>query len=81
MKIILTALLLLPFCASQAQDPTIKSVLLKQLKSTHNQAEWFVPVSVAVEGVTSQQADWKDGSGNHSIGQLVNHIAFGMGDF
>ncbi len=77
MKPILISLLLLNFFIMQAQDtPTIKSVLLKQFKTTHNQKEWFVPVSVAVEGVTAQQAVWQDGSGNHSIGQLANHIAF-----
>jgi uncharacterized damage-inducible protein DinB len=38
--------------------------------------EWFVPISVAVEGVTPDQAKWTDGKGGHSIGQLVNHLAF-----
>ncbi|MBS1950597.1 MAG: hypothetical protein OJF59_000787 [Cytophagales bacterium] len=56
--------------------PTIRSVLLKQLKTTHTQKDWFVPVNVAIEGVTAQQAKWKDGSGNHSIGQLVYHLLF-----
>ena len=35
-----------------------------------------MPVNVAVEGVTPEQAKWRDKSGNHSIGQLANHLAF-----
>lgn len=35
-----------------------------------------MPVNVAVEGLTPEQAKWKDKSGNHSIGQLTNHLAF-----
>src|SRR5438552_12759093 len=30
--------------------PTLKSVLLAQLRSTHNKAEWFVPVNTAIAG-------------------------------
>src|SRR6476659_8670666 len=56
--------------------PTLKSVLLAQLKETHNQEEWFVPVKVAIEGLTPEQAAWKDATENHSIAQLVNHLIF-----
>jgi len=56
--------------------PTLKSVLLEELRSTHNKAEWFVPANTAVEGLTAEQATWTDGKGNHSIGQLVNHLIF-----
>ncbi len=56
--------------------PTLKSVLLAQLKETHNQEEWFVPVRIAIEGLTSEQASWKDNTENHSIAQLVNHLIF-----
>jgi len=58
------------------QKATLKSVLLRQLKTTHNQKEWFVPASVAVEGLTAKQAMWKDGSGNHSAGQLTFHLVY-----
>src|SRR6202166_15457 len=56
--------------------PTLKSILLEQLKTTHNQKEWFVPANTAVEGLTPEQASWRDGKGNHSIGQLANHLVF-----
>ncbi|MBS1488088.1 MAG: DinB family protein [Bacteroidetes bacterium] len=55
---------------------SLKSVLLKQLKSTHTEKGWFVPANVALEGVTAKQAMWKDNSGNHSIGQLTYHLLF-----
>jgi ketosteroid isomerase-like protein/uncharacterized damage-inducible protein DinB len=55
---------------------TIRSVLLRQLKTTHTEKDWFVPVNIAVEGLTAKQAMWKDGSGNHSAGQLANHLLF-----
>jgi uncharacterized damage-inducible protein DinB len=61
---------------SAPSAPTLRSILLEQLKSTHNQAGWFVPVNTAVEGLTPEQATWKDESDNHSIVQLVNHLIF-----
>jgi uncharacterized damage-inducible protein DinB len=60
----------------QKTPPTLKSILLEQLRSTHNVKEWFVPANVAVEGLTAEQANWKDGKGNHSVGQLTYHLVF-----
>jgi uncharacterized damage-inducible protein DinB len=59
-----------------APPPTLKSILLSQLKSTHDVQDWFVPASKAVEGMTADQANWKDGNANHSVGQLVAHLVF-----
>ena len=79
MKTILAFLVLsLPFHA-YAQSPrptTLRSILLEQLRTTHNEKDWFVPINVAVEGLTAEQASWKDGGGNHSVGQLTNHLLF-----
>ena len=61
---------------AQKAPPTLKSILLEQLRTTHNEKDWFVPVSVALEGVTPEQAKWKDHSGNHSIEELANHLIF-----
>jgi uncharacterized damage-inducible protein DinB len=55
---------------------SLRGVLLEQLRTTHDQADWFVPIDVAIKGLTPEQAKWTDGKGNHSIGQLVNHLAF-----
>ena len=81
-KVFTAFLLCLPLVAS-AQDPkkdqkppTLRSILLDQLKTTHNEKDWFVPANVAVEGLTAEQANWNDGHGNHSIGQLAYHLVF-----
>jgi hypothetical protein len=83
MKQVLVLLLLsLPFSA-HAQDnqakkspTTLRGILLEQLRTTHNEKDWFVPANIAVEGLTAEQAKWTDGSGNHSVGQLANHLVF-----
>lgn len=62
--------------AQTGKTSTLKSVLLEQLKKTHNQKDWFVPVNTAVEGLTAEQAMLKDSSGNHSVAQLVSHLIF-----
>jgi uncharacterized damage-inducible protein DinB len=65
------------FTYAQDKKPAdLKSVLLEQLRTTHNEKDWFVPANVAVEGLTAEQASWKDSSGNHSVGQLANHLVF-----
>jgi uncharacterized damage-inducible protein DinB len=78
-RLLFLLLLALPFHA-YAQDPksptTLKGVLLEQLRTTHNNKDWFVPANVAVDGLTAEQANWTDGKGNHSIGQIASHIVF-----
>jgi len=73
-----TALLL--FCVLSmyglSQNSSTKTILLDQLKNTHNVKNWFVPVNIALEGLTAEQAMWTDGSGNHSAGQLAYHLLF-----
>ena len=63
-------------CAQDQKPANLKSVLLEQLRSIHNQKDWLVPANTAVEGLTADQAKWKDNSGNHSVGQLANHLVF-----
>jgi len=78
-RCLICALALLFSVSALAEDqkpaPTLKSILLEQLRSTHNNAEWFVPINTAVEGLTAEQANWSDGK-NHSVGQLVNHLLY-----
>ena len=76
--VVLSLAAVLPAQAQQQKRPpqNLKEVLLEQLHTTHDFEDWFVPISVAVEGVTPEQAKWTDGKGGHSIGQLVNHMAF-----
>src|SRR5215467_7504221 len=73
--ILAVAVLAVPALAQdQKPAPTLKSILLEQLKSTHTNSDWFVCADVAVAGLTPEQANWTDGKGNHSVGQLVYHI-------
>jgi uncharacterized damage-inducible protein DinB len=79
MKPILVLLLFLCAVPTRAQDKppaSLRAVLLEQLRTTHNKEDWFVPANIAVEGLTPEQAAWTDGKGNHSVGQLANHLVF-----
>ena len=73
-------LLLLLSLHSYAQDkkaPTnLRDLLLAELRSTHNNEEWFVPANIAVKGLSAEQAKWNDRKGNHSVGQLAYHLVF-----
>ena len=86
-------LLLLSASFALAQTPdqkpapppaTLRSVLLAELHSTHDKAEWFVPVNTAVAGLTAEQAKWipanaggkLDPNANHSVGMLTYHLYF-----
>ena len=79
MKLTLVLLILALSLSNYAEEkkpaPTLKGILLEQLRSTHNNSDWFVCANVAVQGLTAEQANWSDGK-NHSVGQLVNHIVF-----
>ena len=55
---------------------TLKQVLLNQLKTTHNKEDWFAPLNVAIEGLTPEQANWKEKGADHSIAELTTHIIF-----
>ncbi|MDE3250921.1 MAG: DinB family protein, partial [Bacteroidota bacterium] len=72
------ALLLMsfPLFAQNKTTHSLRSALLEQLRSTHNKKEWFVPLNIAVEGLSAEKAMWKDSSGNHSVAQLVGHLVF-----
>jgi uncharacterized damage-inducible protein DinB len=77
-SIVVFLVLSLSLCA-QAQSPkppTLRSILLEQLQTTHNAKDWFVDANTAVAGLTPEQASWKDSSGNHSVGQLAYHLVF-----
>jgi hypothetical protein len=63
---------------------TLRSLLLSELHSTHDKAEWFTPMNNAVAGLTADQAKWVpknaegklDPNANHSVGMLANHLLF-----
>jgi uncharacterized damage-inducible protein DinB len=79
-KLVVLLLLAVPFQVF-GQDkpktpPTLKSILLEQLRTTHDKEDWFVPINIAVAGLTAEQAKWAPGAGDHSVGQLANHLLF-----
>jgi uncharacterized damage-inducible protein DinB len=65
-----------PLQAQDKKPATLRDALLAELRSTHTNAEWFVPANTAVKGLTAEQANWTDGKGNHSVGQLTYHLVF-----
>ncbi len=74
---IIVLVLLIPAMAQNQQPPaTLRSLLLHELHTTHNKADWFVPINTAVDGLTAEQASWQPPNGNHSAGQLAYHLLF-----
>ena len=55
--------------------PTLKSILLQELRETHNQKNWFVSEKEAAGSLTGEQAAASDGK-VHSVGQLVQHLNY-----
>ena len=63
-------------CTYPMADSTLRIILLEQLRNTHTQQDWFVPTNEALAGLTIEQVTWKDNKQNHSILELVSHLAF-----
>jgi len=69
-------LLTVPLYGQDKKPAALLELLLTELRSTHDQADWFVPGNTAVKGLTAEQADWSDSKGNHFVGQLTHHLVF-----
>jgi uncharacterized damage-inducible protein DinB len=82
MRKVLLVLMMLAWAARgvRAEDKkpptTLRGVLVEQLRTTHDSEDWFVPASVAVAGLTADQAKWTPGKDSHSVGQLAYHLWF-----
>ena len=46
------------------------------MAACHDEENWFVPMTRALDGLTAEQAAWRDDSSNNSIWQNVNHLVF-----
>jgi uncharacterized damage-inducible protein DinB len=55
---------------------TGKDILLDQLAACQDDESWYVPLTVALDGLTAPQAAWHDSESTHSIWQIVSHLAF-----
>ena len=88
-RLFILLLLFPPSVSVVAQTPspapaTLRSLLLSELHSTHDKAEWFTPMNNAVAGLTAEQAKWVpknaqgklDPNANHSVGMLAYHLVF-----
>ncbi|MEN2281411.1 DinB family protein [Algoriphagus sp. SE2] len=64
------------FLSNSVFSQDMNSFLVKQLEYAHSNENWFAPVNVATKGLNAEQANWHDGTGNHSIAQLVSHLVF-----
>ncbi|MFE4895288.1 DinB family protein [Peribacillus butanolivorans] len=53
----------------------LKAVLLEQMGACYEQKNWIVPLNIAIDGLSAEQASWKTGDSN-SIWQIVNHLIF-----
>ncbi len=75
---ILALIFCLPaFAQIQPQTPaTLRSLLLHELHTTHAEADWFVPVNTALDGLSAEQASWTPPNGGHSAGQLAYHLLY-----
>ncbi|HYL86687.1 MAG TPA: DinB family protein [Candidatus Angelobacter sp.] len=74
--VFLLFLLAIPVVAQDKKPTTLREVLLAELRTTHDNEDWFVPANIAVKDLTAEQASWTDGKGNHSVGQLAYHLVF-----
>jgi uncharacterized damage-inducible protein DinB len=54
----------------------MKEILLYQLKAVCKQADWFVPLETAIEGITPSQAGAKQNEKNNSIEEIVHHLIY-----
>lgn len=69
---------------STDSSEALRALLISDLRSTHNQPEWFLPLSTSVGGLTPEQAKWipsnsagkVNPNANHSVGMIANHILF-----
>jgi uncharacterized damage-inducible protein DinB len=78
-KLVFLLVLAVPFTAlaQNKKAPTdLRGILLEDLRTTHDQEDWFVPANVAVANLTADQANWTPSKGMHSVGQLAYHLWF-----
>tara|TARA_E500000318_G_scaffold104978_1_gene111435 strand:- start:50 stop:562 length:513 start_codon:yes stop_codon:yes gene_type:complete len=63
-------------CSKNKNEESLKSLLLEQLRNTHDEQNWFVPTNKALKGLTIEKSIWKDSTNNHSIAELTTHLIF-----
>lgn len=54
----------------------MKKILLEQFKATFDTAVWFVPLTIAIDGLNAQQASLTLNQDNNSIEQILHHLIY-----
>jgi hypothetical protein len=54
----------------------MNNLLREQFAACHNQENWFVPLHIAVVGLSVETANWKENKLTNSIWEIVNHLIF-----
>jgi uncharacterized damage-inducible protein DinB len=63
-------------CSTLKQKSSIKPLLKEQLQKSYINQDWFVPLKLSLQGLSIDRINWKDSSGNPSIGEEVSHLIF-----
>jgi uncharacterized damage-inducible protein DinB len=53
-----------------------RDILLDQLAACQDDESWYVPLTVALDGLTAPQAASHEPGSTHSIWQIVSHLTF-----
>lgn len=69
-------LIIVSGCIKRNDTKLTKDILLEELKNNHRVKDWYVPLGLAIEGLSDEQVSQKDSLDDHSIKQLVSHLAF-----
>jgi uncharacterized damage-inducible protein DinB len=54
----------------------IKETLIQQFSTCYDQNGWFVSVRNALEGLTTEQANWKPEGADNSIWETLAHLSY-----
>jgi uncharacterized damage-inducible protein DinB len=74
--ILLTFLFFILGCSKKSSNTDLRLLLTELLKNSHTNQNWFIPTKIAIEGLSTEQSNWKDSTENHSIAELVSHLTF-----
>ncbi|QXE02410.1 hypothetical protein [Terribacillus sp. DMT04] len=50
----------------------MKPYILDQLEASYNKTTWFVPLKIAIEGLSAEQAAWIQAEETNSIHDIIS---------
>lgn len=63
-------------CSEKSKNTDMRSFLVEQLKNTHTEQDWFIPIKKALDGISFEQSNVNDSTDNHSISEIVSHVLY-----